>query len=113
MVDYVIWWLDQPSCELAIWLGAKHADWPTYIKKEFDSRVGRAGRGRLWVPPDIQFSVQWKDGDPAFDAIGDDCGGIVIRLDDAHRVLSWPGLVTDENLRPIVVTPLRAGERLR
>jgi hypothetical protein len=106
MTGFAIWWLDQRACELAGALGAESASWPEYIQREFRSRFGRAGRGRLWVAPGLEFSgIEWKDGEPAYDAVGDDCGGIVIRREDAHHVLSWPGFVSDENLRPLQLSP--------
>jgi hypothetical protein len=103
---YVIWWLDQSAHELASALGAPSRSWPGYIQSEFTSRRGRAGRGRLWIAPEIKFGgiADWQDGNPAFDAVGRDCGGIVIRRSDAKHVLSWPGFVSDEGLRPLVLT---------
>jgi hypothetical protein len=102
---YVIWWLDQSAHELAAALGAPSASWPAYIQSEFLSRQGRAGRGRLWIAPEIEFDgiAEWRDGDLAFNAVGRDCGGIVIRRSDAHHVLSWPGFVSDEGLRPLLL----------
>ena len=103
MREYVIWWLDQSACELAGALGARDAPWPEYIKREFSSRCGRAGRGRLWLAPEIELTggIPWKDGDPAYDAVWRGCGGIVIRREDARHVLSWPGFVSDLDMRPI------------
>lgn len=104
MNQYAIWWLNQRACELAVALGADTSTWPEYIKEEFDSRVGRPGNGRLWVPQDFEFpGIEWKDGDAAFDAVAKDCGGIVILRTDAHHVLSWPGFVSGADLRPIQV----------
>ncbi len=100
---YVIWWLDQAACELAVALGAANADWPDYIKSEFKSRYGRAGRGRLWVPLGFKDfkDIDWQSEDPASIAVGADCGGIVIHHSDVYHVLSWPGFVTDRELQPI------------
>ncbi|MBY3157365.1 hypothetical protein HFO56_34125 [Rhizobium laguerreae] len=95
MEDAVIRWLDQANYELAEYLGAKEAAWPEYLKSGFDSRVGRVGGGRLWVALEIDFTgIEWKE-DRAYDVIGKDYGGIVVRKSDAHHVLAWPGVVTD------------------
>ncbi|MCV9964233.1 hypothetical protein OIU34_20315 [Pararhizobium sp. BT-229] len=101
MEDVVIWWLDQPAYELAEAFGAGHADWPQYIKNEFESRCGRPGNGRLWIASEIDFDgMEWGEG-PAFAMIGAKSGGIVVRKSDANHILSWPGIVTDVHMKPL------------
>jgi Histidine kinase-, DNA gyrase B-, and HSP90-like ATPase len=103
--DCVIWWLDQPAYELVtVLLKGVDVLWPKYLMGEFISRGGRAGHGRLWVPQELTFPpLHWEYGNPVYDAIGQDCGGVVIRREDAHHVLAWPGFVTDRNLQVISV----------
>ena len=100
--DYAIWWLDSSATFLADVLGFHDSGAPEYIKNEFTARIGRAGRGRLWVPKGIAVNeIEWIDGDPRFDAVGEDCGGIVIRAEDVWHVFAWPGFVTDLELNII------------
>jgi hypothetical protein len=102
----VIWWLNQSDHEMVSLL-CEDAEIPQYIIKEFNSRVGRAGRGRLWIPEEIKFAgIKWQDDDPIFDAVGDSYGGIVIHRCDVHHIVSWPGFVTDENLRLIKISTI-------
>lgn len=51
MTDYLIWWTNQSDVERVEYLGldGQLGHWPKYLKDEFASRNGRAGRGRLWV----------------------------------------------------------------
>ncbi|MBY3432778.1 hypothetical protein HFN89_01130 [Rhizobium laguerreae] len=101
MEDVVIWWLDQPSYELAEAFGAPNVEWPEYIQAEFDSRGGRPGNGRLWIASEIDFDgMEWDEG-ASFDMIDKRCGGIVVRKSDAHHILSWPGIVTDIHMKPL------------
>lgn len=110
--DYVIWWLDEAAYKLAEAFGAATADWPEYIQREFKSRGGRPGRGRLWVPLEFKFEgITWREGTPEFDEVGKDCGGIVIKREDAHHLAGWPGFITDDQLRlitpePVTITPV-------
>lgn len=104
MSEYVIWWLSQEACETAIALGAPDAGWPDYILAEFESRTGRPGRGRLWISAELSGAfpdgIPWHNDEPKYRAAGQ-CGGIVIRAYDVIHVLSWPGFITDGDLRPI------------
>lgn len=105
MEQYAIWWLNQESWELAEALGAPHSSWPEYIQKEFQSRGGRPGRGRLWIAPDIDFSgIAWQSGQKSFDMVGESYGGIVIRIEDLTHVVSWPGFISDKELKPVKVS---------
>ncbi len=60
--DLLIWWTGQEECEAIYALHEEDdenrvlpATVPEYIRLEFRSRYGRAGRGRLWC--DGQFSL--------------------------------------------------------
>lgn len=95
-VKYLIWWTSQHDCERIQPLAV---GWPTYLREEYASRVGRPGRGRLWVhesfegeggPPE---QAKWDD-DNWWCEVAADAGGIVIRLTDLKCVQCLPGFVT-------------------
>jgi hypothetical protein len=97
MNKYAIWWLSQAACE-EIEPIIDEIGLPDYIRAEFQSRLGRAGRGRLWVADGIDLSeIEWQAEKPAAKLAGK-CGGIVIRSEDVGRVLGLPGFVTDTDL---------------
>jgi hypothetical protein len=83
---YLIWWTaDWQAQEGVRLLGV-----PKYIRDEFRDRVGRAGRGRLWVPTSIPIQCM-KNPNKAPVA----CGGIVFLASDLSVVDGLPGFVTD------------------
>lgn len=90
---FAIWWLSQENC-----LGIVEVDkvaWPSYLESECQSRIGRAGRGRLWIHKDIPVKgIDWDESRPCARLAGE-CGGIVIRAEDVHHVIALPGFVTD------------------
>lgn len=100
----VIWWLSQADT-MAIG-DLLDETIPEYIRAEYASRRGRAGRGRLWIGSvladvDIRYCVGPED--PAWDTplgryISRQCGGVVIRAADAKSVASLPGIITDARL---------------
>lgn len=109
----LVWWTDQPQAEAAQPLMQETI--PLYIRSEFDSRMGRNGRGRLWSHADLpkhKGIFPWPDNDLA-KVLGDDrkgSGGIVILKSDWPHVALLPGLVTDMQLNPLdskteLVTP--------
>jgi hypothetical protein len=103
----LIWWTTSAEINLVLADAAVVASMPPYLLFEARSRAGRNGRGRLWVPLEIDF-----DGVPGGAFIGSDLdvkpiaahiereslGGIVFRRQDWATVAGLPGLVTDENL---------------
>ena len=98
--QYAIWWTSELDCGT---IGDIPFDtWPTYLQDEYRSRLGRNGRGRLWVAmhagfPDSLAVDPWPKNHLAF-ALGRSYGGIVIRAQDAAKVAYLPGLVTDIQL---------------
>lgn len=93
---YAIWWLDQASHEVARGSGFVES-LPAYIQAEVESRRGRAGRGRLWVPSVIGRTGGMTDTS-AMDLWGSgDWGGIVIFHRDRAKLAFAPGFVTDFN----------------
>lgn len=114
-----IWWLSQDDCERMAWMmyppasesmppekyhelldkRQRESVLPAYIESEWYSRYGRAGRGRLWVPPDIELREITFKGPMAGSAIH--CGGIVLHMRDAMSVAFLPGFVTNLQLEPL------------
>jgi len=99
--DLLIWWTDQEECESI----GNHTHMlktvPEYIRKEYSSRYGRNGRGRLWT--DAQFGAvgfPWDTTKPA-SRLADKRGGIVIWASDAAHVFGLPGFLTDQRLNII------------
>jgi hypothetical protein len=74
---------------------------PTYIRNEYRSLLGRAGRGRLWVSEELSlpddFNISWPDTTLAA-RLADDYGGIVIREEDLRMLAALPGITTDLEL---------------
>jgi len=106
MSDYAVWWTSQGCCELMIvacppddqkgWttLLAETFSLPGYIASELSSRLGRAGRGRLWIPETIPLEgILWPDKPTSL--MASQCGGIVIYARDVESVRHLPGFVTD------------------
>ncbi len=108
--NILIWWLDQEETKKVY--KNKLLNLPTYIVEGIDSRFGRAGRGRLWVPKEIECeTINWKDGTPICKLISlSSAGGIVFHSYDFDKVKHLPGFVTDINCTWI--PPLRKAKEL-
>lgn len=92
---YLIWWTNQNDCERVVPLDI----WPRYLGEQFESRYGRAGRGRLWVadftpPAPESISIEWDEDENWLCKIAHDAGGVVIKARDLHLVAFLPGFVT-------------------
>lgn len=110
--DLLVWWTNERDCRL---IGSIYApltedqredaappSWPAYLMKEYQSRYGRNGRGRLWSA--LEFGAvevaPWLD--TAFAGqVGEYYAGIVIKKDDLSAVIGLPGVITDLSLSPI------------
>jgi hypothetical protein len=94
--DIYIWWLSQDECEA---IGDfPPGSVPLYIRNEYRSRLGRPGRGRLWVGLEVgEVGIPWDDSKPAARLAGKR-GGIVIYKTDATHVFGLPGFLTDLHL---------------
>ena len=103
----LIWWLTQADCEVLKAKGDLTASVPYYIRVEFESRLGRAGRGRLWV--NTQVNLKTTEISPH--AVPDNsAGGIVIHAHHAVFVGELPGILTDLQGRKGIVV---GGEFIR
>jgi hypothetical protein len=91
---YYVWWLDQRAYELIEEKGLL-PELPDYLFREYRSRLGRPGRGRLWVAPEIPVEeINWDEAKPAA-RIAANYGGIVIYAKDAALIFPLPGFLTD------------------
>jgi hypothetical protein len=92
---YIIWWTSNADAEL---IGELPGTAPEYISTEFQSRMGRSGRGRLWVDKSVPVSsIDWN-GQHRNAAYCGESGGIVMLKEDYTHVKNLPGLVTDTNM---------------
>ena len=87
----LIWWTPDGVASEMIgenpnW--ARYPGVPDYVKQEYDSRVGRAGKGRLWVPPGIDLESIPEDECPP------GCGGIVFEERYRNAMRALPGFIT-------------------
>lgn len=93
--QYLIWWTSQEDCERIAPLDT----WPTYLYDEFQSRYGRNGRGRLWVPSKFKdapdsVTIDWDTLTNWLCKAAEDAGGIVIKTEHVEQVQYLPGFVT-------------------
>lgn len=71
---------------------------PEHIQSEFGSRMGRAGRGRLWIPPHIELKgIDWNEKSPLAKFCSE-AGGVVFEEEFLDKMLLMPGIVTNLNL---------------
>ena len=103
--EFLVWWTSEADAkrlgENPDW--SSHPDVPDYIRDEFSSRYGRAGRGRLWVPSGVPVSsVTWDDNRPTCRAAAD-CGGVVFRRSDMEAVVVLPGFITDTAMNEVAL----------
>ncbi len=115
---YAIWWLSQDDCEILesmidyetqYEVGSYYPNVvislhiPLYIAKEYRSRLGRAGRGRLWVPPEINITECVWSGELSVCQRAAECGGIVVHMRDWQKLRNLPGFITDIEMRYLKV----------
>ena len=100
-MNYYIWWLSQNEYEEILNKRLDTQLGKAYILEQFTSRVGRPGRGRLWVHESIPIrGIEWDNSKPAAKLAGVR-GGIIIHACDAKFVLTKPGCLTDLELNLI------------
>lgn len=118
--DILIWWTSESDCRV---IGEPHdqsdpddrveadgihdtstSPLPPYILREFQSRWGRAGRGRLWVSQEIPWVhgqdgvIPWPNEYLAHEIDRYAMAGIVFLRDDLALIAAMPGFVTDMEL---------------
>jgi hypothetical protein len=100
--DCYIWWTNQRDAENAQF--ADRTNWPEELETELSSRMGRAGRGSLWIPyswSSSDLGVEWDDNNPMFNALGNHYGGIVFRREHLPLLTGFAGLITDFDMNQI------------
>lgn len=106
---FCIWWTSSDDAKRVAKLASGNK-WPHYLRVEFGSRYGRAGRGRLWLndelkeegaPSDVPFVAGSKVADMASEA-----GGIIIRVEDLCHVAALPGFVTTIYMRVLKIVSI-------
>ena len=85
-----VWWVNQSDCES---INEDNIN-VSYIRKEYDSRNGRAGRGRLWVPKQIKLQQVELPSTVVFEG-NDTHGGIVIFKEDVESIRNFGGIISD------------------
>jgi hypothetical protein len=109
-IMYFIWWTSQADCERIGErledIDAGHAlyEVPQYLSEQYSSRVGRNGRGRLWVAEGfVAEEHPWPKG--ALGQILERRAGILIREEDLPLAMELPGVVTDSKYERVRVPP--------
>jgi hypothetical protein len=101
MNSFVIWWTSQYECEE---VESMNLQLPEYIDVEFRSRLGRNGRGRLWVPENIPVKgIEWDKSKPAA-RLCEKRAGIVLAKEHIKYVINLPGFCTDLELNFVNAT---------
>jgi hypothetical protein len=97
---YAIWWTTSEESRTI----SRHFEclptWcPDYLQDEWRSRVGRNGRGRVWVPavlggrvPRVEFNNENPSALEEY--VSEQCAGIVICAEHVDRLAHLPGIVT-------------------
>lgn len=86
--DYRIWWTSDGRChELTL---ESMDGLPVYMQKEMSSRIGRVGRGRLWIPEGTPLEGMTEPYHAP-----DGWGGIVFHVEDMPKMKGRQGFITD------------------
>lgn len=97
-----VWWVSQFDC---LRIGAElDESIPFYLRQQYESLVGRSGRGRLWCSLEVfgeDVSVGFPVDATPISRYAESSGGIVIKRDDIVHLRELPGVVTDLNLKRI------------
>jgi hypothetical protein len=118
--DLLIWWTTGADCREIGDPGGTDDEpdgrplpvgCPAYIQEVYRSRLGRDGRGRLWVPDGIDIDdIRWDEYQGICRMIErSSAAGIVFRRADLASVAGLPGFVTDRKLEFIKVDGERSG----
>lgn len=100
---YFVWWLCQHDYERHERL-VRPAAISRVVWREVESREGRGGGYRLWIPsgfPKVQINKSQEEWDALKAIVKGDAGGIIIPVDHINICKYWGGVVTDLDLKPI------------
>ncbi|MNC35316.1 hypothetical protein D3C87_1111250 [compost metagenome] len=100
--DLYIWWTNQRDTERAD--ASDRTNWPAELEDELRSRMGRNGRGSLWIPTQWDWAdlgIEWQESHPMFIALGNHYGGIVFRREYLPLFKDLTGLITDFDMNRI------------
>jgi hypothetical protein len=107
VTTFLIWWTNQADCAV---VNDHMPGAPDYIAREFRGRLGRNGRGRLWIPSSLYAEVPVPPisipcpETPLANVLGNSYGGIIIRARDVECLRDLPGVITDLTVRRIEVS---------
>jgi len=98
IIPTLIWWTEQEDCEAI----GNHLpeSFPNYLQVEYRSRLGRAGRGRLWVASQFAgepIAVDPWPNTPMGRRLAT-AAGIAICAEHAELLREMPGVITDLEL---------------
>jgi hypothetical protein len=102
MDEIVIWWLTQNDCT-AIGKDLPES-FPEYVRREYRSRLGSAGRARLWASKHFGFVGIYPWPNTPLSKSLEAAGGIVIYKRDLPLLTEMPGLCTDIKLQRLEVS---------
>lgn len=109
-----IWWTNQADAEAA---SEKKDQLPEYIKEQLSSRMGRPGRGRLWIPDGEIFTEINKNGiewvKTRCEPYCAEAGGIVFTGDNLKDVIYMPGIVTNTSMEQFFVGNIKIPVEIR
>lgn len=104
---FYVWWVDQSACEC---IGERlPTSFDKWVRDQYQSRYGRAGRGRLWCDdevmavwqPKMKITIKPWPKTKLAKWLGGDFGGIVLTPDQAEKVieLGLPGVMTNNKMK--------------
>lgn len=104
--EWVIWWTtEEEAMAISAHFGSPELPLPEmcpeYLRGEFASRLGRSGRGRLWVPdiPGAPTRAVFSDGSGSpLETHCERCAGIVMLAAHVPSLRHLPGIVTSVDL---------------
>lgn len=99
-VELLIWWTSDAETQQ---IGPKApACLPDYVRAQYELRLGRSGRGRLWV--EERFGPQAIGNWPKtlIADVAQDSAGIVFSKRDVKAFAGVTGMVTDFQLRMMI-----------
>jgi regulator of protease activity HflC (stomatin/prohibitin superfamily) len=101
----VVWWTTvEEDAVLSTYpsdFGEK-SNWPEYLSRSFNNRIGRSSGARLWVAPPISQHFNRLDPDLDYSDFMQS-GGVLMMFGDLHHIHGLPGRATSAYLKPIEI----------